>query len=373
MNALGLPRRPEQDEPGADGVFEIGPLWDRVWARRKRIAAMVAAATVLAVVAAMLMPPWFRSSATLLPPSEEDSGIGLGSIMRGVAIPGFRIPGQTISGDVFVTVLRSRRLSEAIVTRFDLMKRYGKKRMEDAVKDLRSNSRFRLSSVGTIEMYVDDKDPARAQSMLNAYIEELDKFNREVRSTKGRRSRLFLETRLTETRRDLAIAEERLATYQAANKTVAVSPELSSAIETAAQLFAQRTALQVRLGVIRGYTRGGSDEENQVLAQLAQLDRQLARLPSTGLEVARLLREAKTQETLYVLLTAQYEEARLNEARDVATVDVLDPPSRPERKVRPKRVVLVGSAFLLALIAGVVMALLEGDRRKLLRTPDVRS
>jgi uncharacterized protein involved in exopolysaccharide biosynthesis len=184
----------------------------------------------------------------------------------------------------------------------------------------------------------------------------LDRFNREVRMTKGRRTRIFVEQRLDETRRDLALAEQRLADYQAKHRAIALSPSVSSGLETAARLYAQRAALDVRLGVIRSYTRGKTDEEVQILQQLEQVDRQLQAMPETGLELARLVRDAKTLEQLYTLLVAQFEEARIAEVRDVSTIEALDSATPPERRARPRRGMLVMGAFVLSLATGIIWA-----------------
>lgn len=342
-------------------TYDLSELWRRVWARRKGIAALVAAATLVTGVVAFLLPPWYRSYASLLPPSEEESGFGIASLIRGISVPGIHIPTQATPVDVFMAILNSRRVNEQVVSRFDLRQRYHKKYLEDALKELAHHRRFKLTEAGTIELQVEDRDPQRAADMASAYIDLLDEFNREVRMTKGRRSRIFLGRRLDETKSEMAQAEQKLADYQAKHKAIALSPELTTAVETAARLFAERTALQVRLGVIRSYTREPTDEERQVQEQLDQLDQQLQSLPGTGLELARLLREVKTQEQLYVLLTAQYEEARLNEVRDVVTVDVLDPPAVPERRSRPRRGVMIVGAFLLSLAVGVAYALFRGQ------------
>ena len=135
-----------------------------------------------------------------------------------------------------------------------------------------------------------------------------------------------MEQRLTECKIDMAKAEQTLADYQALHKAAVISPGQSSATEAAARIYAQRTALQVRLGIVRGYAREGSQEVQQIVDQLAQLD--IRALPETGLELARLVREVQKQERS-TLLTAQYEEARIDEARDVVTVDVPDPPQPP--------------------------------------------
>jgi uncharacterized protein involved in exopolysaccharide biosynthesis len=209
---------------------------------------------------------------------------------------------------------------------------------------------------------VEDRDPKRAADIANAYVELLDRFNRELRSTKGRRTRLFVEQRLVDTRRELAEAEKRFTEYQSKSKTAVMSRDVTSAAETAARLYAERAALQVRMGVIQSYTRGESDEALQIQQELSQLDRQLQALPRTGLAVARLYREVRTLEQVFTLLTAQYEEARIEEARNTATLEVLDPAVKPERKSRPKRGLMIAGAFILSLGAGAVLAIASGDR-----------
>jgi uncharacterized protein involved in exopolysaccharide biosynthesis len=338
----------------ADRTVDLERLMNRLWRRRRLIGGTVIVATLLTALAAFLLPPWFRAQASLLPPAEEESGLGLARLLRGVAVPGVTIPGQATLADVFLAVLESRRINEEVVKRFDLKNLYRRRLVEDALRELAQHTEFTLTEAGTIEIAVEDRDPKRAAEMANAYVELLDRFNRDVRMTKGRRTRLFVEARLDETKSELAAAEQSLAEYQSQHKTVVITPEMSSAAETAGRIFAERTALQIRLGVVRSYSRGGTDEELQIQQQLAQLDQQLRSLPESGLQLVRLLREVRTQEQLYILLIAQYEEARINEVRDVTTLEVLDRAAPPERKSRPKRGLMIAAAFLVS--AGVVSA-----------------
>ena len=342
-------------------VIDPSILWNRLRGYRRPIFFFTLIVTVLTGVVAIMMPPWYAATASLLPPSEEDSSFGIARLLKGVAVPGIRIPTQATPADVFIAVLDSRRIREEIVNRFDLKKVYKRKFMQDTIKELKSHTKFKLTDAGTIDMQLEDTNAKRASDMLQAYIELLDRFNREVRTTKGRRTRLFVEERLTETKTELAKAEQHLADYQAQHKAAIVTPEMSTAAENNARIYAQRTSLQVRLGVIRSYSRSGSQEEQQIVDQLAQLDRQLAALPETGLELARLLRDVKTYEQIYVLLTAQYEEARIDEARDVVTVDLLDQPIPPEHKARPHRLLMVLGGFVISLGLGVGYALFRHD------------
>lgn len=344
-------------------TIQVANTWKRVWVHRRPVMMFTLAGTLVAALVAFLLPPWYQATGTLLPPSEQESAFGITKLLRGVAVPGVALPTQSTPADVFLAVLQSDRLGTEVAERFDLKKRYQKKYMQDVLKELREHTKFKLNESGTITLAAEDRNPKVAADMVNAFIERLDHFNREVRMTKGRRTRQFVEARLDETRQDLKTAEEKLADYQSKNKTVALTPEMSSSVETAARLYAQRAALQVRLGVVRSYSRGQTDEEQRILDQLVQLDRQLQALPETGLELARLLREVKTQEQVYTLLTAQYEEARIDEARDVVTVDVLDYGIPPERKSRPKRSVIILLGFLVSLAIGSAYALTREDRR----------
>lgn len=340
-------------------VLELGALWDRVRSQARVIAAVVGGACAVVAVVSLLLPAWYRAEASLLPPSEEQAGLGLASLLKGVGVPGVKVPAQASPADVFLAVLQSRRVNEEMVRRFDLRARYKKRLVTDAMRELSKHARFTLTEAGIIVISVEDRDPRRAADMANAYVELLDRFNRDVRMTKGRRTRLFVEKRLTEARDQLHQAERLLADYQARHRTVSLSPQMSSAIETASRLYAERTALTVRLGIVRSYTRGTTDEQTRLEQQIAELDRQLRVLPETGLELARMVREVRSLEQVYLLLTAQLEEAQIDEARDVATVEVLDAAAPPERRARPKRTFMVAAAFVLSLSAAVAWALLR--------------
>lgn len=76
-------------------------------------------------------------------------------------------------------------------------------------------------------------------------------------------------------------------------------------------------------------------------------------MPDLALQYVRLLREAKIQETLYGLLTQQYEIARIQEAKDSPTIQTLDIAKVPEKRSRPKRRQIV----LLSVMAGAFLNL----------------
>jgi len=90
----------------------------------------------------------------------------------------------------------------------------------------------------------------------------------------------------------------------------------------------------------------------------------LGSIPATGIDLARLVRDAKIQETIYTLLTQQLEQVKIAEARDTPTVRVLDRAVPPEWKSRPSVPKYTATAGLLSLLLGLSLAfVLEGRNR----------
>jgi uncharacterized protein involved in exopolysaccharide biosynthesis len=333
---------------------------------RARAAAAILAGTILTAILAFLWPATYRAETVLLPPSEEETGFNVSTILRGINVPGIKVPSRTGPEDVTMAILKSRRIGTILVKRFGLVDVYKVKREEQALLQLHENSTFKLGESGTVIVRVEDRDPKRAADLANAYAEELDRFNREIRMTKGRRTRLFVEQRLQETKAALEQAEDSLRNYGEKHHTVALSADQLSSVESAARLFANQAALEVQLGVTRQYASESSVEVRRLRQQLTEVNRLIRSLPDLGLELARLVRTVKIQEQVFALLSAQYEEARVNEARDVTTVEVLDAATPPDRRIWPRRGLLIATGFAISSFAAALWVAwsVQGSRRR---------
>ncbi len=174
--------------------------------RRKRFIVLnVLLVTSIALVVSLLLPKWYAAKAVLLPPTEEDSSLSLSQFLpRGLS--GLKMPGAPTLSDVFVSVLKSRSVGDRLVTRFDLLHRYNQKDAERTLKELQIHTNLTLGDEGTIAIIVEDRDPKIAAQIANAYIEELDNFNRVTRTSTARRTREFIAERLTVVQQDLTSA-----------------------------------------------------------------------------------------------------------------------------------------------------------------------
>ena len=172
---------------------------------------------------------------------------------------------------------------------------------------------------------------------------------------------------------DLAAAEEDFKAFQMKNKTISLDEQVKALIGTLAELKSQLVLAEIELGVLKRSFLPTHTEVKQQEAKIEEIQKQIkileqgnpgvaqdnplsipfAEAPDLGLQLARLTRRLKIQETLYELLTQQYEQAKIQEKRDTPTIQVLDPPQVPERKSKPKRATMALMAGMLSLLMTV--------------------
>jgi capsule polysaccharide export protein KpsE/RkpR len=97
---------------------------------------------------------------------------------------------------------------------------------------------------------------------------------------------------------------------------------------------------------------GGQDEPQDANGDNS-LYPSLRKLPVLGLTYADLYRQTKIEETVYELLTQQYEMAKVQEAKEIPSVKVLDPAMIPTKKSFPPRTVIAILGCMLGLLVNM--------------------
>lgn len=342
-------RVPAVSEPGLDLRGIVGAIAHR-W---RFVLATTVAAAALTLGVTFVLPKWYTANAVILPPEETDLLSNMGLAQRALTkFPAFGILEDYFTpADVYKAVLGSRTVQEELVQRFDLKRVYKKKGMELTLKELTGRTKIKMNPDGTIKVSVTDRDPKRAADMANSYLVALDRFNVEKRNTTANRTRLFLQTRTAETDSLLRASEDALRRYQERHRTVAPPNAGSADVQAAADVMSRKLMLQVRLGILRGYLAENSDQVQQVRTELDQLERRLGTIPEVQGDLLRLIRDTKVYEQLYLLLTAELEQARIRETMNTPTVQILDPAQPPERQSWPRKGLLTIAAGLVAFLA----------------------
>jgi tyrosine-protein kinase Etk/Wzc len=330
--------------------------------RRHALRVLVQAVVVGAAAGllSLLIPNKFTASTVMLPPNPQaDLGGLLSGAAGGMAISrALGIDAQN-EIDVYLGVLRSDHVNQRLVERFDLQKLYRQKDAEKAGKRLKSHTGISLTNEGFVKVAVTEPDRKLAADLANAYAEELDQFLRLNTNTSARLRREFMDQRLTETEGALAASEDSLRDYQTRSNLPLLGTESQAASSAAGELLAQKVQREIELGTLRKVSTGTNPRIEQLQEEVDQIDRQLSRIPPATTEIARLLRNAKIQERILLVLTEERERARLLELKTMGSVEVVDRAGPPLHKSQPHRTLIAGAAFGLALLAGFALARLR--------------
>ena len=284
--------------------------------------------------------------------------------------------GLKSTSDLLVGVLASRTVQDKLVDKFDLRKVYGDRRMEDARKELGSRTETsvdRKSQIITIA--VTDKSPERAAAIAHAYVEELNRTLAEVSTSSARRERIFLEGRVQAVSEDLEASEKAFGQFASKNTAIDIKEQGRAMVDAAATLEGQLIAARSELEGLRQIYADGNVRVRSAEARVAELQTQLKKvggtdqtpppgngaqgetmyptirqLPLLGVPYADLYRKTKVEEAVYETLTQEYELAKVEEAKEIPSVRVLDSPNVPERKSFPPRtlITLLGGAMAFA-------------------------
>ncbi|MDP2689532.1 MAG: GNVR domain-containing protein [Deltaproteobacteria bacterium] len=367
---------------GNGEYIDLFDYW-RVIARRKRLILYVSSAVfVLSIVLSLLLPRYYAATASVMPPQQEDP-LNAGIISRltggaGALAGGFL--GVKSPADLWVGILKSRSVTDSIIDRFGLRELYGAKTIEETREKLGRFVSISKSREEIVSVTVEDKDPERAARMANAFIEELDRINRGAVMTSGGRTRAFIEKRLEEARAGLLTAEGSLKAFKERNKAVKLDEQSKAIIEAIGTVKGQLMAKEVALQTLLSYAAPTNPQVELLKAEAKGLEEKLVelekgktrgrggpardifiptnRMPDISFRYAGLVRDAKVQEALFELLTQQYEMARIQEAKDSPTVQVLDGARQPEKKSRPKRAAIVALLTAVGFLSSVFLAFL---------------
>ena len=390
-----------------------------LWEKRYLLARTAVVALILGLAIAFSLPKEYQSSARILPPGSSMGGAALLAALAGRAggnLGGLgMLAGGLLSGGgntaLFIDLLRSGTVSGHLIDRFDLQHIYHKRYRIDTAKYLAHHTAIvDDKKSGVITLTFTDTDPVRARDIAQGYLDELNKLVNQTNTSSAHQERLFIEKRLKGAEADLEKAQQRMGEFSSTHSTIDIKEQTRAMVDAGSRLQAQLIVEQSGLDSLRQTYGDGNVRVRSAEARIAVLQSEirkmsgsskalplddgssspasgailgnhsdelyppLRQLPRLAVPYADLYREVRVQETVYELLTQQLEMARIQEAKDIPVVSVIDAPGIPEKKSFPPRLFV---ALLLTMIAVTVTAVLlliqlrwaairDDDPRKLL-------
>ena len=377
------------------------PNTSLLWNHRRTLAKVFICALLLSALFAFTIPKQYESTTRMMPPEQQGMGAAILAALAGKAMPGAlgalagSVLGMKDSGALFVDLLSSGSIEGALVDRFDLQKVYHKRYRQDALKKLKHRTEVTQDrKSGVITIVVTDTDRQRARDMAQAYVDQLDSLLIRVNTSAARREREWIEQRLVTVQNDLEKAQVALSDFASKNTTLDIKEQTKAMVDAGAKLQAQLIAAHAEADSLGQFYGEGNVRMRAANARVGELQRELKKLggspaqpgdemdsnalypplrqlPALGVRWADLYRQVKIKETLYDLLTEQYELARIEEVKSVPSVRVIDAPSWPEKKSFPPRLILMLAITSFSVFTTAMMLVLQ-DRWMRLSPRDPR-
>ena len=356
-----------------------------IFHRNKILKVTIAATLILFLILLFVYPVTYKSTISVMPPENNNETGSLSSLLSGQDFSSIIGGGLTsANSQLYVEMLKSRTAALYVVNRYHLDKYYDIDNQYKAAENLQDKLEIELTKEGIIKLNVEvttslfplitsNKDSIKqmAADLSNAYVEALDKMNREKLSSQAKRARQYIEEQLVKTKSQLDSVENKLAVFQQTNKAISLPEQVNAAIEAAAGLKTEIVKTEVQLGLLQSNLR----EDNQTLValrtKLGQLRGQYDKMamgsqdylvafkdvPAIGKELASLLRDVKIQNEVYLLLQQQYYKEKIQENRDIPTIQVLDEAIPPQKKSAPKTIfsTITGGIFVFLLMSLIVV------------------
>ncbi len=351
------------------------------------------AAVLLGLIVAFVLPVRYTATTRIMPPQQTQStaamlmnqltGLG-GSSLAAMAGSGL---GLKNPNDIYIGLLTSRPIADVIIQKFGLQKEYRAKDMTAARKKLTGYTEVTSEKSGFIAISVTDKDKKRVAEMANTYTDELRTLTKTLALTEASQRRLFYEDQLKQSKEALLAAALAFQQVQQQKGLIQLDAQAKAMIEGLATIRAQVAAKRVEVQALRSYSTEQNPEVQLAEKELASLQSEetqleqanhgsgiaglgLGNVPSAGLEYLRAQHELVFQQALYDMLMKQYEAAKLDESKDAAVIQVVEPAIEPDRKSSPKRALIIVLFTFAGIFTGCLLVLLRGWKKIVQSDPD---
>jgi uncharacterized protein involved in exopolysaccharide biosynthesis len=374
-----------------------------LWQHRRMLARVTAIAFVIGLGLAITTPKRYKAVTSIMPPDQQGSGALLLSALAGRSGSGGlgglgSLAGSLFSGHpstaLYEDLLKSETVGGHLIDRFHLQKVYHSRYRFSTIKHLAN-----LTTVtddkksGVITISVEDTDPVRARDLAQGYLDELNSLLTRTSTSSAHQERIFIENRLHSVRDDLEQAQLALSEFASKNSTIDIKEQTRGLVDAGARVQGELLVEQSGLQSLRQIYGDGNVRVRETEARIASLQGDLQKmtgssaplassdatddhatpdaddkgvlspplrqLPRLAVPYADLYRRVRVEETVFELLTQQYEMARIEEAKDVPVVAVIDPPGVPEKKSFPPRILITLLLTFLSFAAASALILVR--------------
>lgn len=346
---------------------------------------------LLFLILFLIIPVNFNAEVTILPPEKNSQLSGLGSLLGNSEINNFMSGGSSSSSSqLYGEILKSRSASLYVIEKLQLVEFLGARNKFEAAEELKKKINLNINKEGIIELSVDvsssflpiffsDQNKLKnlSSQISNSFVDALDRINRDKNSSKARNARIYIESQLVITRAKLDSAETNLLEFQKSNKTISLPDQVEAVLKNAAELKSEITKTEMQIELSDANLFEDSRAYKSLEKKLETLRNQYAKLeigskdymiafkdmPILGKQLTSIFREIKIQNEVYTLLQQQYYKEKIQENRDLPTVQILDKAIPPTKKNSPKIVLSSITGMIIFFLLSSLFFIVSGKRK----------
>ncbi|MEX0680675.1 MAG: GNVR domain-containing protein [Balneolales bacterium] len=366
-----------------------------ILARHKMfIIKLVFTITLISLIISLVWPHTYRSTSTFLPVSPQRSlpgglsGLLGGSIQSPMSFP-------QVNPEVFITILNSRELREALIHEFNFQEIYNTDLMEELLLKLdedveieeQREGGFGFNPIYSIKLSFYSNEPELSYEVNRYILSSLDRKIREINHENSMEFLQILETRYQRNLETLEASEDSLQAFQERYGILEVEEQARQIVRQLADLKAGSIETEMHIAVLRQSVSDENVELRNLIRTREEYDRQFRNLmdqsdqqtaditgfyplrdmPELGIAYFRLFRDVEIQAEVLKTIYPQYESQKMIVEANQRGIQIIDQPVIPTYKDSPKRafIVLGGMFFSIFLALTIVFfrEMLEQGRK----------
>lgn len=346
--------------------------------------------TIAAVIVSLLLPNKYTAQASFISPKKKGGLFGdiagFSSTISNISkVLGGRLGTVTEDAYNYLVILQSRTAALKVIDKFNLREVYeidSDKPIEDVLDELDNNVKFNVEDEGNIVISVTDRSPKRASEMANYYVEILNEMSINLAIKEAKNNREFIEKRFFEIQDTIRFLEDSLKKFSRNYNVLELQEQVKGAITLAAQLKAEVELAKIERDLLKNNLGESHPLVIQSELKLKELNKRLSsmkfgeesnlkssinffipfeKIPETGILYLRLMRDYEIQNKLLEFIYPIYEQAKIEEQKNIPVVLVVDQAIPPEKKSSPKRTLIVVASFLLSFFFSVAYILVRNS------------
>ncbi len=328
---------------------------------RRKIILLILVSAALSIAVSFILHTKYTANTCFIPVVE---GIGMdfgSSTGIGASAGGFlqMLGGMAVTpSDIYNDLITSRAVLVNVIDTFRLDTVIKAKYRDDLILKFSKRIKTKVSVTGFVKVYYTDRNKQRAADVANALVRELDRINKELIMTKGKRTRIFLDKRISEVNKNLKAYEDTLKEFQKRHGVFDIDQEMELYITNSAKIEAKIEEKKIMLNYLLSLYGENSTQVKNMRKQIKAIYEEkekiwngkndpitsrpaLKGIPDILYRYLELKRELTIDDELLVLLREEDEKAKILEKKDTPTLQVIYKATPPDRRSWPKRKLIV--------------------------------